>query len=56
MDKKTVYLVISAGGLIGSYLPVLLFNADGFGLVSIIGGVIGSIAGIVIAYKIIQNS
>ncbi|MBP9813042.1 hypothetical protein H6794_02795 [Candidatus Nomurabacteria bacterium] len=56
MDKKTVYLVISAGGFIGAYLPVLLFNADGFGLVSIVGGVIGSIIGIVVAYKLIQNS
>lgn len=51
MDKKTVYLLISAGGLIGSYLPVLLFKANGFGLASILGGIIGSIIGVFVAYK-----
>ena len=55
MDKKIIYLTISAGGLIGAYLPVWLFKVDGFSLVSIIGAIIGSVAGLYAGYKIIQN-
>jgi hypothetical protein len=55
MDKKVLYLTIGAGGFIGGYLPVLLFNASGFDLFSIIGGVIGSIAGLLAGIKLINN-
>jgi hypothetical protein len=54
MDKKVLYLTIGAGGLIGGYLPVLLFNASGLDLFSIIGGIIGSVVGLIIGIKIIN--
>lgn len=54
-DKKIIYLLIGVGGFIGAYLPVLLFKVDGFSLVSIIGGLVGSVLGLYIGYKIITN-
>ncbi len=55
MDKKVIYLTIGVGGLLGAYLPVLLFNASGFDLLSIIGGVVGSMVGLLVGIKIISN-
>lgn len=42
---KLVWLLIGVGGFIGGYIPVLL-GADGLSLWSLIGGTVGSIAGI----------
>ena len=39
----------------GSYIPVWFFNAGIFDMSSILGGIIGSIAGVFIGYKIGQN-
>ncbi len=55
MDKKLVYLAIGVGGLVGAYLPVVLFHVDGFSVMSIIGSIIGAFLGLFVAYKIIQN-
>jgi uncharacterized membrane protein YeaQ/YmgE (transglycosylase-associated protein family) len=54
VDKKLVYLAIGVGGFVGSYTPVLLFRVDGFSIASIVGGLIGSVVGLVLAYKFIQ--
>ena len=51
MTKGLVYLLIFVGGAIGSYIPAL-FGQDMFSLASIIGGAIGSIAGIWAAVKL----
>jgi len=51
MNKGIIGLGATVGGILGSYLPVWLFHADGFGVVSILGGVAGGIAGIWAAYK-----
>jgi hypothetical protein len=53
MTKGLVYLLVFVGGIIGSYVPVL-FGQDAFSAISIIGGVIGSLAGIWAAVKL-QN-
>lgn len=56
MNKGLVYLLIFIGGLIGSYLPVLLGFGDGLlSAWSIIGGLIGSFAGVWAAYWLSQN-
>lgn len=52
MSKGMIYLAITVGGFIGSYVPILLFHAGGLSLWSIIGGTVGSLAGIYIAYKV----
>lgn len=51
MNKGLVYLLLSIGGIIGSYVPVLL-GQDAFSLASIIGGLVGGIAGIWLAVKV----
>ena len=51
MNKGLIYLFISIGGFIGSYIPVLL-GQSAFSLISIIGGGIGAIAGLWLAVKI----
>lgn len=53
--KLIIYVSIFVCGLIGSYLPVWLFGAGIFDLISLAGGVVGSIAGVFIGYKIGQN-
>jgi gas vesicle protein len=51
MTKSWIYLGIFVGGAIGTYVPVL-FGQSAFSLASIIGGLVGSIAGIWAAVKI----
>lgn len=51
MNKSTMYLLITLGGGIGGYLPVL-FGADGFSVWSILGSTIGGFTGIYIAMKL----
>lgn len=42
---RLLWLFVSIGGVIGSYIPVML-GADGFSLWSILAGAIGSFVGI----------
>jgi hypothetical protein len=49
--KGLIYLGIFVGGAIGSYLPVL-FGQDAFSAAGIIGGTIGSFAGLWAGYKL----
>lgn len=51
MNKGLIYLMLSIGGVLGSYLPVL-FGADSFLLINILGGAIGGFVGIWIAVKL----
>jgi hypothetical protein len=53
--KMIIYVSIFVCGIIGSYLPVLLFGAGVFDMISLVGGVVGSIAGVFIGYKIGQT-
>jgi hypothetical protein len=52
MSKGLIYLAITIGGGIGGYVPVLLFHAGGLSFASIIGSLLGSVAGIYIVYKL----
>ena len=49
-----VYIFVTIGGLVGSYIPVLLWHASAFSIASILGGVIGGVAGIWAAVKMMQ--
>lgn len=51
MNKGLLYLCITVGGIVGSYIPVL-FGAGGLSMISIMGGVVGSFAGIWAAIKL----
>jgi hypothetical protein len=50
--KGLIYLGITVGGIIGSYIPVILFHQGSFSVSSIIGGAIGSFAGLWAGYKL----
>lgn len=51
MSKGLIYFAVFIGGLIGSYIPVL-FGQSYFSAISIIGSVVGSLAGIWAAVKL----
>jgi uncharacterized membrane protein YsdA (DUF1294 family) len=51
MNKGILYLSITVFGAIGAYLPVILFHQDGLSAASMLGGVVGGIFGIWVAYK-----
>lgn len=42
----------SVGSFVGGYLPVLLGIDNGIGFWSVLGGIIGGIAGIILAYQL----
>lgn len=50
MSKGYIYLFLTAGSFIGSYVPVL-FGVSFFSPWSILGGAIGGILGIWVAIK-----
>ena len=52
--KIIIYVCITVFGLIGSYIPVILFHADAFSAASIITGAIGSLLGVWAGYKLYQ--
>jgi hypothetical protein len=55
VEKLYIYGGITLGGIIGSYLPVWLFKSDPIGPVSIVGGLIGGLAGLYFGYKAAHN-
>jgi hypothetical protein len=50
-----IYGGITVGSLIGAYVPVMLFHVSALGMVSIVGGLIGSFVGLYFGYKADQN-
>ncbi len=51
-SKKTIYLGMFIGGLIGGYAPSLLWGAGTFSFSALLGNAIGAIVGIYIAFKL----
>jgi hypothetical protein len=52
--KSLIYIGIFVGGAIGSYIPAL-FGQDMFSFASIVGGLVGSVAGLWAGYKMGTN-
>ena len=52
MNKALMWTSITVFGLVGAYIPVLLFKASDLSVWSILGGIIGSFAGIWVAMKL----
>lgn len=53
MEKKTVYLGMIIGGIIGGYIPSL-WGAGFFSFASIIGSGLGGILGIWLVFKFLR--
>lgn len=51
-SKRIIYFGMFIGGLIGGYLPSLLWGASTFSFSALFGNAIGAIAGIYIAFKL----
>jgi len=52
VEKLTIYMGLTIGGIIGGYLPVVLFHVGAFSWVSVICGVVGSIVGLWLGWKL----
>ena len=52
MEKLTIYIGLTIGGIIGGYLPVVLFHVSSFSWVSLICGFVGCIAGAWLGWKL----
>ena len=52
MNKTLLYLLISVGGGIGGYLPVLFGDSSMFSGWSVLGSTIGGIAGVFVAKRL----
>jgi hypothetical protein len=51
MNKRLMYLSITIGSPVGSYIPVL-WHAGFFSVASILGGLVGAFAGVWAALKL----
>ena len=51
-SKRTIYLGMFIGGLLGGYVPVFLWSVSTFSMSSLFGNALGAIIGIYIAFKL----
>jgi len=51
MDRKILFMCITVGSTIGGYLPVFIGQSQ-FSVASILGGLVGGIAGVYVARRI----
>ena len=49
-----MYIGLFLGGIVGSYLPVVLLGSGWFSLASIIGGFVGSAGGLWLGWKLTE--
>lgn len=54
MEKSAIMIGMAIGSTIGGYVPTF-FGADAFGLVSVLGGLVGGILGIWLVYHFIAR-
>lgn len=50
-SKRMIYLGMFLGGLLGGYLPSILWGASMFSMSTLFGNALGAIIGIYIAFK-----
>jgi hypothetical protein len=54
MDRKILFMCITVGSTIGGYLPTFLGQGD-FSIASLLGGLVGGIAGVFAARRISES-
>ena len=48
----TIYIGLTVGGIVGGYLPVVLFHVSAFSWVSILLGFVGCVVGAWVGWKV----
>lgn len=51
-SKRMIYLGMFLGGLLGGYIPSLLWGASMFSMSAVFGNALGAIIGIYITFKL----
>ncbi len=54
MEKMTIYIGLSVGSIVGSWLPVALFSQGWLSAASLIGGFLGAVLGTWLGWKLAQ--
>lgn len=54
MARMFIYAGITLGGLVGGYLPVVMWHSSSFGVASIVGGIVGGFVGLWAGFKVYQ--
>lgn len=54
MDRKILFMCITVGSTIGGYLPTFLGQSD-FSVASLLGGLLGGVAGVFVARRIDES-
>jgi hypothetical protein len=52
MEKLTIYIGLTIGGIIGGYLPVVLLHVSAFSWVSLVCGFVGCFVGVWLGWKL----
>ena len=52
VEKLTIAIGLTLGGIIGGYLPVVLFDVSTFSWVSLVCGFLGCLAGLWLGWKL----
>ena len=52
LEKLTIYIGLTIGGIIGGCLPVVLFHVSAFSWVSLICGFVGCFVGLWLGWKL----
>jgi hypothetical protein len=52
VEKLTIYIGLTVGGIVGGYLPVLLFHASAFSVLSLVLGLVGCVVGAWLGWKV----
>jgi hypothetical protein len=52
VEKLTIYIGLTIGGIVGGYLPVVLFHVSTFSWISILLGFVGCVIGAWLGWKV----
>ncbi len=52
MSKTVIYMGLTIGGVVGGYVPVVLFHVSAFSILSIVFGFIGCLVGLWLGWKL----
>jgi hypothetical protein len=54
MEKMAIYMGLTVGGIIGGYLPVVLFGVSALSVLSLACGFVGCFVGLWLGWKVTE--